>query len=97
MGKTHLVLSVNSISSTNATSCRAGWTTRTVVPPVCTTLSIGTISCHVTSIATDTTNDISGEVTLLGTVVFAMTNLTTVLASLVLVVSEGTVESGEFT
>lgn len=49
-----------------------------------------------TSIATDTANDVGGEVALLGTVVLAVTNLPTVLASLVLIVTKGTVESGEF-
>ena len=96
-GKSYLVLSVNSISSANAASCRARWTARTIIAPVCTTLSVGAISCHVTSVATDTTNDVGGEIALLGTVVLAMTNLTTVLASLILIVSKGTVESGELT
>jgi hypothetical protein len=97
MGKTYLILSVNSISSTNATSCRSRGTARAIVAPICTTLSVGTISSHVTSVAADTANDVGGEVTLLRTVVLAVTNLTTVLASLVLVVSKGSVESGELT
>jgi hypothetical protein len=49
------------------------------------------------SIATDTTNNVGGKVALLGTIVFAMTNLPTVLASLVLVVSKGAVESSKLT
>jgi hypothetical protein len=49
------------------------------------------------SIAARATDDVGGEVALLRTVVFAVTNLTTVLTSLVLVVSQGTVESGELT
>ena len=97
MGKIYFILSVNSISSTNATSCRSRRTTRTIVPPICTTLSVGTISSHVTSVAADTANNVGGEVTLLRTVVLAVTDLTTVLASLVLVVSKGSVESGELT
>lgn len=50
-----------------------------------------------TSVATDATDDACSEVLLLRAVVLAMTDLATVLASLVLVVSEGTVERGEFT
>jgi hypothetical protein len=96
-GKTYLVFPVNSISSTNTTSGRARCSTRSIVSPVCTTLSVRTISGHVTSITTDTTNDVGGKVALLGTVVLSMTNLTTVLASLILIISKGTVESGEFT
>lgn len=46
-----------------------------------------------TSIATDTADDVGGEVALLGTIVLAMTNLSTVLASLILVVTKSTVES----
>jgi hypothetical protein len=51
----------------------------------------------VASVAADTTNDIGSEVSLLGAIVFAMANLTTVLASLVLIITEGTVKGGEFT
>lgn len=48
-------------------------------------------------IATDTADDAGGEVALLRTVVLAVSNLTTVLTSLVFVVSERTVECGKFT
>jgi hypothetical protein len=46
--------------------------------------------------AANTTNDVSSEVPLLRTVVFAVTHTATILADLVFVVTEGTVESGEF-
>jgi hypothetical protein len=51
----------------------------------------------VTSIATNATNDVCGEVALFGAVVLAVTNLTTVLTCLVLVITKGTVESCELT
>lgn len=47
-------------------------------------------------ITTNTTDDASSVILSLRAVVLAVTNLATVLASLVLVISEGTVESGEF-
>lgn len=49
------------------------------------------------SIATNTADDAGCVVLALGAVVLAMANLSTILASLVLVVSEGTVEGGKFT
>ena len=49
-----------------------------------------------TRVTTDATDDAGSVVLLLRAVVLAMTDLATVLASLVLVVSEGTVEGGEF-
>jgi hypothetical protein len=110
----YLVLSVNSITSTNATSGWARSSTRTVVAPISTTLSaisqhfpisnvanksipIGTISSHVTCISTDTTDDVGCKVALFGAVVFSVTNLTTVLASLILIVSKGTIKCCKLT
>jgi hypothetical protein len=49
------------------------------------------------SLTTDTANDAGREILLLRAVVLAMTNLTTVLAGLVLVVTKGTVEGGKLT
>ena len=66
-----------------------------VVAPIGSALALGTIASHVACLTTNTTDNAGGEVLLLGTVVFAMTNFSTVLAGLVLVVSEGTVEGGE--
>jgi hypothetical protein len=48
------------------------------------------------SAAANTTNDVSSEVPLLRTVVFAMTHTATILADLVFVIAEGTVKSCEF-
>jgi hypothetical protein len=50
----------------------------------------------VTRVTTDATDDTGSVILLLRAVVLAVANLATVLASLVLVVSEGTVEGGEF-
>jgi len=110
----YLVLSVNGITGTNATSGRARSSARAVVAPISTTLSaisqrfpisnvaeesipIGTISSHVTSISTDTTDDVGCKVALFRAVVFSMTNLTTVLASLILIVSKSTIECCKLT
>ncbi len=49
------------------------------------------------SLTTDTTDDARGEVLLLRTIIFAVTNLSAVLAGLVLVVTQGTVEGCELT
>jgi hypothetical protein len=50
-----------------------------------------------TSVATDTANNVGSEVLSVRAVVLAVTNFAAVLASLVLVVTKGTVERGEFT
>lgn len=96
---TYLVLSVNSIAGTNA-SCiwTAGHTTRrSTISPVRAALSIWTIPSHVTSITADATDDTRSEVALLGTIIFTVTNLTTVLAGLVLIVTESTIQSSKLT
>jgi uncharacterized membrane protein len=95
-----LHLSIHGIASANST--RIAWSTTNAatvatVAPVAASLAIGTITSHVTSIATNTTDDVGGEVALLGAVVLAVTNLTTVLASLVLIVTKSTVEGSQLT
>ena len=49
------------------------------------------------SIATDATDDVGSEVLGFRAVELAMSNLTAILASLVLIITEGTVKSSEFT
>lgn len=81
---------------------------RELVARLAPTLAIWAITGHVPSIATDTADNVGGEVALLGAVVFAMTDLAactvlvgsgtgglihTILASLILVVAQGAVES----
>lgn len=50
-----------------------------------------------TGVTADTADDVGGEVALLWAVVLSVADLSTVLAGLVLVVTKGTVESGELT
>jgi hypothetical protein len=50
----------------------------------------------VTSIAANTANDVGGEVLPLGTVVLAVADLAAVLASLVFIVTQSTVQSRQF-
>lgn len=49
------------------------------------------------SIAANTTDDVGRKVLLLRTVIFAMTDLAAVLACLVLVVTQSTVQGGKLT
>jgi hypothetical protein len=51
----------------------------------------------VSSRTTNATNDIGCEVALLGTVILAVSNIATVLANLVFVITKGAIKSGEFT
>lgn len=55
-----------------------------------------TVTSHVARATTNTTNDVSCEVALLWTVIFAMPKAPAVLANLVLVVTEGTIQCSEF-
>lgn len=87
---TYLVVSIG--FSANASLWAAA---RSVVTPTLASLPIRTIATHVACIATHTTDDASSEVLLLRTVVLAMTDLATVLACLVLVVTEGSIESSK--
>lgn len=90
---TYLHLAVDSIAATNLAS-RAR--TRIVVTPAGTALTIGTITSHVASITTDAADDARSKVLSLRTIVLAMADLATVLTSLILVVTEGTIQRSEF-
>jgi hypothetical protein len=68
-----------------------------VVAPRLANLAIRTITSHMSSLTADTTDDAGGEVLLLRAVVLSVTDLAAVLASLVLVVTKGTVKGGELT
>lgn len=92
-GNSYLHLAINSIPTADATSTTAA---HIVITPASTTLAVGTITSHVACVTTDTADDASSVVLSLRAVVLAVANLATVLASLVLVISEGTVECGEF-
>ena len=56
----------------------------------------GTITSHMSGATADTADDVRCEVTLLRTVILAMTNTTAILADLVLVIAQSTVQSREF-
>lgn len=91
----YLVLAVNDISTADAPSSRP-CSTRTIIAPTGTALPIWTIASHMSSVATHTTYDVGGEVLLLGTIILAMADLSAVLARLVLVVTQGSVERRQF-
>ena len=76
MIKTDLHLSIDRIAGTK-TSSRGSKVARYVVSSITATLSFRTITSHMTSIATDSTDNVGGEVALLWAVVLPMTNLTT--------------------
>jgi hypothetical protein len=75
---------VDSIGRTQTTLLESPWDS---VAHVGATLSIRTISGHVAGVAADSADDVGSEVALLGTIVLAMSDLTTVLTSLVLIVA----------
>ena len=89
----YLVLAIDAIARTNPAGRTAS---RAIVAPACTSLPVGTIPSHVASVAADTADDAGSKVLSLGTVVLAVADLAAVLAGLVLVVSQGSVQGGEF-
>ena len=56
-----------------------------------------TVTSHVTCATTDTTDNVRCEVTLLWTVILAVTDTTAVLADLVFIIAQSTVERSKFT
>lgn len=60
-------------------------------------IPVRAISSHVACVTTDTADDVGGEIALFWAIVFSVTNLTTILASLILIVTKSTVECCEFT
>lgn len=89
---TYLVLGV--VFSASADPSRGP---RAIIAPACTSLSVGTVASHVAGIATHAANDTSGEVLLLRAVVLAVADLAAILAGLVLIVTEGSVQSSQLT
>lgn len=71
---TYLHLTVDSVTAANGPAAAEA---TVVVAPVRAALTVGTITGHVTSVTTDATDDIGGEVALLRTVVLAVSDLTT--------------------
>jgi hypothetical protein len=91
---TYLHFTIDSIAATDATSRTAA---RIVVAPAGAALTVRTVAGHMTCVTTDPANNACREVLALRAVVLPVTDLTTVLAGLVLIVSEGTVESSQLT
>lgn len=89
--ETYLHFAVNSVTSADLGGGTA------IVAPAGTLLTIRTVTGHVPSVTTNATNDTSGVVLLLRTVVLAVADLAAILASLVLVISKGTVQRGQLT
>lgn len=89
---TYLVFGV--VFSATADPSRRPWA---IIAPACTSLSIGTVAGHVAGIATHSTDDAGSEVLLLRAVVLAVTYLSTILASLILIVTQSSVQSSELT
>lgn len=83
-----VIVGIDAISSRTAW-WKAAW--------ILATSTIWTVTRHVSGVAAHATDYVRGEVTLLWTVVLAVTDLAAILAGLILVVTEGTVESSEFT
>jgi hypothetical protein len=82
--KTYLVFAINSVTTADTASV----TGRSIVAPTGTLLPVGTIPRHMAGVSTETADDIGREVLLLGAVVLAMSDLTTVLTRLVFVVTK---------
>lgn len=89
---TYLVLGV--VFSASADPSRGSWA---IIAPACTPLPIRTVAGHVAGVATHSADDAGSEILLLGAVILAVSYLATVLASLVLIVTEGSVQSSELT
>lgn len=89
---TYLVFAVHGIAAANARSAGSARPHWTIVAPARAPLPVGTITSHMAGVTADTADDASSVVLLLGTVVLAMSNLPAVLACLVLVVAESSVQ-----
>lgn len=100
-GPTYLVLAIHSIAtaadSGEASASCARATHGAVVAPASAPLPVRAITSHMAGVTTDTADDVGREVLLLRTVVLAMTDLAAVLACLVLVVTQGTVQGSKLT
>jgi len=73
-------------------ACR-GTSRWSITPPVVAVLrAVYTVASHMTRLSADTADHVGDKVLLLGTIVFAMTNLTTVLARLIFIISECAVQ-----
>jgi hypothetical protein len=77
--------------------CVAIGTTTVIVAPFLASFTVGAIASHMTCLSANSADDTSSIVLLLWAIVFAVTNLTAVLAGLVFVVTKCSVKSRELT
>lgn len=89
----YLILGIG-LTSANSPSRPGTWS---IVAPILASLSVGTIAGHVTCVTTDATDDACRVVLLLRAIVFSVTNLSTILTRLVLIVTQRSVQSGQLT
>jgi hypothetical protein len=77
--------------------CVAIDTATVIIAPFLASFTVGAIASHMPGLSADSANDTSSVVLFLRAIVFAVTNLTAILAGLVFVVTQRSVESSEFT
>ena len=70
---------------------------RRQVAVVSTARAIRTIACKVTSVAANSTNDVSGKILGLRAIVFPVTDLSAILAGLIFIIAESSVQRSELT
>jgi hypothetical protein len=63
-----------------------------MVAPISSPLAIRTVFGHVTSISADSADNAGSEVPLLRTIIFAMSDLTAILTSLIFIITKSTVK-----
>src|SRR5512142_206048 len=98
MRDTNLVLAISDFSATDPACWSAtAHRSRTFVPPARASLSVRTVAGHVASIATHSADDVGCVILPFRAVVLAVANLSTILAGLVLVVSQSPVEGSKLT
>ncbi len=78
LGMTYLVFTVDSVTSTNASSSGAARHSSGLrsIAPVSSALSVRTVPSHMACVATNSTDNVSSKITLLWAIIFAMTDLT---------------------
>lgn len=89
---TYLVVGI--VFSASADPSLGPWA---IIAPACTSLSIGTVTGHVACVATHSADDAGSKVLLLRAIVLAVSYLATILASLVFIITQGSVQSSELT
>lgn len=72
--ETYLHFALDSVSATNLFAFTRD---AVIIAPVCSSLAVGAIPCHVAGTPTNTTDDICSEIALLGTVILPMPDLAT--------------------